>query len=205
MARGEADRAGVAEGGMTVQSQPPLGSEVPLARQGRWLRAILRELVQTVLPAVLLAAVIHLFLAQATRVYGQSMEPNLHTNQRLIVEKISYRFHGPQRGDIVVLRQPGCDDCELLIKRVIGLAGEEISVHDGQVYVDGEPVQEPYLIQPTTGHFGPVRVPPLHVFVMGDNRGASNDSRVFGPVSREEILGRAWVSYWPPDLVSVVE
>jgi signal peptidase I len=188
-----------------VQGQPPSGVGGPSLSPGRWIRAILREFVQTVLPAVLMAAVIHLFLAQATRVYGQSMEPNLHTDQRLIVEKVSYRFHGPQRGDIVVLKQPGCDDCELLIKRVIGLAGEEITIHGGQVYVDSQPVEEPYLTQVTTGSFGPVRVPPLHVFVMGDNRGASNDSRIFGTVPRDEILGRAWISYWPPDQISVVE
>ena len=173
----------------------------------RWRRygvALLRELLETVVPAVVMAALIHLFLAQATRVYGQSMEPNLHTNQRLIVEKISYKFHGPRRGDIVVLEQPNCPDCELLIKRVVGLAGEEIEVSGGLVHIDGETIDESYLVEVTKGHFGPQRVPPLHVFVFGDNRDASNDSRSFGPIHKDEVLGRAWVSYWPLDDIDLL-
>lgn len=166
---------------------------------------VLGELLETVIPAVLIALFIHAFLAQATRVYGQSMEPNLHTNQRLIVEKVSYHFHGPQRGDIVVLRRPDQSEGDLLIKRVVGLPGEEVSIRDGLVYVDGLPLDEPYLERDSGGNYGPVRVPPLHVFVLGDNRDASNDSRVFGPVHRNEILGRAWLSYWPPEEIGLVQ
>ena len=177
----------------------------PQPTWGKRIVAIWRELLETVIPAVLIALFIHAFLAQATRVYGLSMEPNLHTDQRLIVEKVSYRFHGPQRGDIVVLKRPERPEDELLIKRVVGLPGEEVSIRDGRVYVDDRPLDEPYLEWDTGGNYGPVRVPPLHVFVMGDNRGASNDSRVFGPVHRNEILGRAWVSYWPPDEMGLVE
>jgi len=171
---------------------------------GNRITAFLREVLETVVPAVLIALFIHAFLAQATRVYGQSMEPSLHTNQRLIVEKVSYYFHGPRRGDIVVLKRPGRNG-ELLIKRVVGLPGEEVSIRDGRVYIDGRPLEEPYVSQATRGHYGPVRVPPLHVFVLGDNRGASNDSRVFGPVHRDQILGRAWLSYWPLDEIGVVK
>jgi len=184
------------------------GQERPERGWRRWRRygvALLRELLETVVPAVVMAALIHLFLAQATRVYGQSMEPNLHTDQRLIVEKISYRFHGPRRGDIVVLEQPNCPDCELLIKRVVGLAGEELSVSGGLVHIDGATIQESYLAQVTGGQFGPQRVPPVHVFVLGDNRGASNDSRSFGPIHRDEILGRAWLSYWPLDEIGLLQ
>jgi signal peptidase I len=190
--------------GMDSELEQPTEGETAPTSPYRWLITGLRELLETVIPAVVIAALIHVFLAQATRVHGQSMEPNLHTNQRLIVEKVSYRLHGPRRGDVVVLEQPGCSDCELLIKRVVGLAGEEISVSDGKVYADGQPLDEPYLAQMTGGRYGPVRVPPLHVLVFGDNRGASNDSRAFGPVHRDEILGRAWVSYWPLDEIGVV-
>jgi signal peptidase I len=189
---------------MDTHNVPPVGADSAVAGRNRWLVRALRELLETILPAIVIAALIHVFLAQATRVYGQSMEPNLHTDQRLIVEKISYRFHGPRRGDIVVLEQPGCDDCELLIKRVVGLAGEVIAVHDGKVYVDGEPLDEPYLTGMTGGHYGPERVPPLHVLVLGDNRGASNDSRAFGPIHRDEILGRAWLSYWPLEQIGIL-
>ena len=164
----------------------------------------LLELAETVLPAIVIAVLINLFLAQATRVYGSSMEPNLHSDQRLVVEKLSYRLHEPRRGDVVVLRLPERGP-ELLIKRVIALPGETIEVRDGQVMVDGVALAEPYLSQQTRGQYGPVQVPAGHIFVMGDNRGASNDSRVFGPVEQSRIVGRAWVSYWPPGDVGIVD
>jgi len=164
----------------------------------------LRELLETLIPAVLLAVVINLFLAQATRVFGQSMEPNLHTDQRIVVEKVSYRFHLPQRGDVVVLKLPQ-DAKELLIKRVIALPGDTVEVHDGRVWVNGQPVDEPYLTQPTMGQMAPLVIPDGHVFVLGDNRGFSNDSRSFGTVPLENIVGHAWLSYWPPDQIGFVE
>ncbi len=166
-----------------------------------WLWLV--ELGETVLPAIVIAVLINLFLAQATRVYGHSMEPNLHTDQRLVVEKISYRLHGPRRGDVVVLRMPERGP-ELLIKRVIALAGETIEIRGGQVLINGQDLVESYLSHETSGSYGPLTVPEGQVFVMGDNRGASNDSRVFGPVSTERIVGRAWVSYWPFSALGLV-
>jgi signal peptidase I len=156
----------------------------------------IREVLETVVPAVMIALLINLFMAQATRVYGQSMEPSLHTNQRLIVEKLSYHLHPPRRGDVVVLKL-NHDNSELLIKRVIGLPGEEIAIKEGRVFINGTPLEEPYLDQFTAGQMAPQMVPPLHVFVLGDNRGFSNDSRSFGMVDFSDILGRAWLSYWP--------
>ena len=156
----------------------------------------LREALETILPAILIAILINLFLAQPTRVHGQSMEPNLHSDQRLVVEKVSYRLHGPRRGDIVVFSMPQQSE-ELLIKRVIGLPGETVEIHDGKVYINGTLLDEPYLTQETRGRFGPIVIPPLHVFVLGDNRSFSNDSRAFDAVPIENILGRAWLSYWP--------
>ncbi len=162
-----------------------------------WLRGALRDLLGTIVPAVVIALLIHAFLAQATRVYGQSMEPNLHTDQRLVVEKLSYRFHGPRRGDIVVLRDPSGGP-ELLIKRVVGLPGERVTMSDGRVYIDNVALTESYLSQSTQGSGRSWLVPPLAVFVMGDNRSASRDSRVFGPVLLDQIIGRALFRYWPP-------
>ncbi len=180
---------------------PPPG---PGAPRRHWALRALREVAETVIPAVLIALVINVFLAQATQVLGQSMEPNLHTSQRVIVEKVTYRlFHGPRRGDIVVLNMP--EQPDMLIKRVIGLPGETIELRDGQVYIDGKPLQEPWATNPGGGSYGPLTIPPLHVFVMGDNRGASNDSRSFGPVSVDVIVGRAWFSYWPLQYVGFVE
>jgi len=170
----------------------------------RVLRWLLREVAETVIPAVVIALIINLFLAQATQVLGQSMEPNLHTAQRVVVEKVTYRFfHGPRRGDIVVIDLP--EQTEMLIKRVVGLPGETIKVHGGEVYIEGEPIEEPWTVNPGGSNYGPQTIPPLYVFVMGDNRGASNDSRSFGPVLIDHIVGHAWFSYWPPEYVGLVE
>ena len=171
---------------------------------GSWVGAALRDMVGTIVPAIVIALLIHLFLAQATRVYGQSMEPNLHTNERLVIEKISYHLHGPRRGDVVVLRDPAGSP-ELLIKRVVGLPGERVTLADGRVYVDGTPIDEPYLDQPTNGSGRSWFVPPLHVFVMGDNRSASRDSRIFGAVPMEELVGRALFRYWPFEEIGIVD
>lgn len=182
---------------------PSEGAPEPQGNSGSWAGAMLRELAGTLVPAIVIALLIHVFLAQATRVYGQSMEPSLHTNERLVIEKLSYHFHGPRRGDVVVLRDPGGSP-ELLIKRVVGLAGERVTIADGRVYIDGVPLDEPYLDQVTQGGGRSWVIPPLHVFVMGDNRSASRDSRIFGPVPLEQLIGKAMVRYWPLAEVGVV-
>lgn len=171
-------------------------------RSGAW-RAV-RELLETIVPALLIALLINVFLGQATRVDGQSMEPSLHTDERLVVEKLSYRLHGPQRFDIVVIRVPSQGD-ELLIKRVVGLPGELVEIRDGVVYINGVELDEPFVEQQTyPGRDAGVTVPPLHVYVMGDNRTHSNDSRSFGPVPIDNIVGRAWIAYWPLESAGLV-
>jgi signal peptidase I len=182
----------------TVNPDPGASPPGPAARGGyrTWLGATLRDVFGTIVPAIIIALLIHVFLAQATRVYGQSMEPNLHTNERLVIEKLTYRFHGPRRGDVVVIKDPGGSP-ELLIKRVVGLPGERVTVANSRVFIDGRPLDEPYLDQPTQGSGRSWIVPPFSVFVMGDNRSASRDSRVFGPVSMDEIIGRALFRFWP--------
>jgi len=175
----------------------------PQPKAGRFLLAVLRELGGTVLPAVLLALLINLFLARATVVQGQSMEPNLHNNERVIVEKVTYRFiHGPRRGDVVILEVPGQE--QPLIKRVVGLPGEVVAVRNGQVFINDQPLEEEWATSQGGPNYPPTLIPPLHVFVLGDNRGHSNDSRSFGPVPVDHILGRAWVVYWPPEQIGPV-
>ncbi len=170
----------------------------------RWMLRALWELAETIVPAIIIALVINLFLAQATQVLGQSMEPNLHTAQRVVVEKVTYHLlHGPRRGDIVVIDMP--EQSEMLIKRVVGLPGETIEVRRGKVYIEGEELDEPWTVNPGGGSYGPHTIPPLHVFVLGDNRGASNDSRSFGTVAIEHIVGRAWFSYWPKEYIGLIE
>lgn len=145
---------------------------------------------------VLLAFLLIYFVAQAHIVHGHSMEPNLHTEQRLIVEKLSYRFDVPQRQDVVVIERGEGQD--RLIKRVIGLPGEMVEIRGGQVFINGRLLDEPYLpTNMTQANFGPKLVPPDQIFVLGDNRNNSNDSRYFGTIPVEQITGRAWLAYWP--------
>jgi signal peptidase I len=188
-----------------LNDSPEQAAELPSQNGGgsRLVR-FLREVLETVLPALLIALLINVFVGQATRVEGQSMEPSLHTDQRLVVEKVTYRFHGPQRFDVVVLRLPSQGE-ELLIKRVIGLPGETVTFKGGRVYINGEQLDEPFTVDETrAGRNSTVTVPPLHVFVLGDNRDRSNDSRSFGPVPIDNVVGRAWLSYWPPEDVGLV-
>lgn len=174
-----------------AQVHPSLLSSAA-SRTGR----MLREAVQVLLPAIVLAIVVHLFLAQATVVFGQSMEPNLMPEQRLIVEKISLKLGAvPHRNDIVVLDLPEMD--ELLVKRIVALPGERIEIRDGVVLVDNRPVDEPYPHDLGHTSMAPITLGPLEYFVMGDNRDNSNDSRSFGPVHRSSIVGRVWLRYWP--------
>ena len=171
---------------------------------GGHLLRVLREVLETMIPAVVIALLINLLLAQATRVYGQSMEPNLHSDQRLVVEKLSYGFHEPRRGDIAVLQVPQAGS-GLLIKRVIGLAGEKVEIKGAKVYINDQPLEEPYLSSQSQRDMKAIVVPPEHIFVLGDNRGFSNDSRAFGPVPLDNVIGRAWFSYWPLDHIGFVE
>lgn len=182
-------------------SEYPVSAEVDQSYAGRppgrltALRILIQESLQVVLPALVLALTVHLFLAQATIVYGQSMEPNLFERQRLIIDKVSYRFYPPQRNDIVVISMPAIE--EMLVKRVIALPGEIVEVREGVVYVNGEPSPEPFPHDLGIQSMEPLVLGPLQYFVMGDNRDNSNDSRAFGPVQRESILGRVWLRYWP--------
>lgn len=166
-------------------------------------RSWLREFAEALLPALVIVLVINTFIAQATRVDGLSMTPNLQDGERLIIEKLTYRIHPPERGDIVVLDPPSHTGIPL-IKRVIGLPGEVIAVQEGHVLINGEVLPEPYLPEPTRGTYPPRLVPEGHVFVMGDNRSASNDSRAFGPIAYEHIVGKAWLRYWPFDQIGLV-
>ena len=168
-------------------------------------RGFWRELIDTVLPAVAIALVIHLFLARTYGVHGQSMVPNLHDHQRLIVDLVSYHLRPPDRGEIVVFDVPEQISDIPLIKRVVGIPGDTVEVKGGAVYVNGRRLDEPYLSEQTLGQMALRTVPEGHVFVLGDNRNYANDSRAFGVVPFEDIVGRAWIRYWPPADIGVLE
>jgi signal peptidase I len=127
------------------------------------------------------------------------MEPSLENDQFLMVNKLGYRLHEPERGDIVVFRDPNSDRRKL-IKRVIGLPGEVVEVRNGQVFINDRLLQEPYVAIPARYSHPPVPIPEGSLFVLGDNRNNSSDSHNWGPLPRERIVGRAWISYWPPRL-----
>jgi signal peptidase I len=166
------------------------------------------EWVVIVVAALLAALLIKTFLLQAFYIPSDSMNPTLVTGDRVLVNKLSYHFHDVHRGDIVVFkRPPGENDPTIkdLIKRVIGLPGETIEGRDGQIVVDGRVLNESYVAKNSPmSDFAPRKVPPGHYFVMGDNRGNSKDSRVFGPISKSLIVGRAFIRVWPISSISLL-
>lgn len=157
--------------------------------------SVTREIVQVLFPALILALSIHLFLAQATIVFGRSMEPSLFERQRLIIDKLTYHFRAPYRNDIVVIKRPEME--ELLVKRIIGLPSEKVEIRDGYVYINDRRLPEPFPHEQYPQNIPAYTLGPLEYYVLGDNRGNSNDSRAFGPISRKDILGRVWFRYWP--------
>ncbi len=176
-----------------------------MARRGALGWAI--DIVQTLVLTVIIFIGLQTFVAQPYRVQQGSMEHTLEPDQYVLVDKVTPRFGGYHRGDIVVFTPPAAfasaeePDNTPFIKRVIGLPGETVSIKDGVVSVDGTPLDERYLYedQPTPAPAGRSEwtVPAGDVFVMGDHREASSDSRVFGPIPESTIIGRAWLRYWP--------
>ncbi|MBV8302678.1 MAG: signal peptidase I [Acidimicrobiia bacterium] len=166
------------------------------------------EWVVIVAAALLAALLIKTFLLQAFYIPSDSMNPTLVQRDRVLVNKLSYHFHDVHRGDVVVFkRPPGEDDPQIkdLIKRVIGLPGDTIEGRDGQILINGRVLHEPYTAQNSPMSDFPARtVPPGHYFVMGDNRGNSKDSRVFGPISKSLIVGRAFIRVWPISSITLL-
>jgi signal peptidase I len=211
--------------GDTEQLPDVQQAAAPRRRSAMW------EIVETLVLALLIFVVVRSVVLNF-RVDGLSMEPTLDSGQMLLVNRqvyfhfdanrvlnwipfvsrdgqnIVYPFHPPQRGDIIVLHPP-VDQGKPYIKRIIGLPGERIAIRDGGVYINGERLQEQYLNGVTTSWGGSVgheeiTIPEGRVFVMGDNRNNSTDSRIFGTIEIDEIIGKAWVSYWPSDRITIL-
>jgi signal peptidase I len=145
-----------------------------------------------------LVVLVRVFAAEAFLVRSGSMEPTYRPGDHVLVNKLAYRFGAPRRGDLVVFRRPRSD--EVMLKRVVGVAGDRVAIRDGVLNVDGRNQREQYVDYSSVDsvYFGPVVVPRGAVFVMGDQRGNSLDSRTFGPVPDDRILGRVAVRIWPP-------
>ncbi len=159
--------------------------------------------------AVLVALLIRNFAIQSYRIPSESMTPTLAVGDRVLVNRLSYDLHDINRGDVIVFARPSDapaapGEPDDLIKRVVGLPGETIEAREGSVYVDDKELSEPYLEEGVETHNmdEPVTVPEGHVFVMGDNRGNSEDSRFIGPIAEETVVGRAFAIIWPVSRIS---
>jgi signal peptidase I len=157
----------------------------------RW-RSVASFAAQIAVLCLLVAA----FFMRTPQVWGLSMEPQIHSGQYVLINTFAYRFGQPHRGDIVAFRHEA--NGRVFIKRVIGLPGDRIRIDRGTVSVDGSPLTEPYVRDPDRRSFSAITVPPQAVYVLGDNRANSEDSRVFGTVDDDTIIGRAIAVIWPP-------
>jgi signal peptidase I len=179
----------------------PGTSELVSAPPKSRLRKTVIEWLVILLVAVLAAVGLRTFVVQPFFIPSGSMEPTLLVNDKVLVNKLSYDFHPVHRGDVIVFKKPPDDfspGIKDLIKRVIGLPGETISAQGGSVYINGQKLNERWLPKGvTTANFAPVHIPAGEYFVMGDNRGDSADSRVIGPISKNLIVGRAFMVVWP--------
>ncbi len=163
----------------------------------------LREALETILFTLVVYFLIRTFLFENYRVVGHSMDPTLADGEFVAVNKLVYRLKDPQRGDIVVLREQGSGN-RRLIKRIIGLPGERIEIKHGQVYINGHHLVEPYIQNPGRSNYAPTEIPEEHYFVMGDNRTNSSDSRSWGMLPRSHLIGKAMLTYWPPEMWGIV-
>jgi len=198
------------------------GARAPAGDKPAGPLAVVRETAVLIVLAVLLAVVFKTFLIQAFYIPSGSMEPTLDISDRVLVEKVSYRFGEVERGDVIVFvhNDPSLDSPQPnlvarffiglgqavgvtppsdrdFIKRVVGVPGDELSCSGGKLHRNDTPLNEPYLPEGTTTDCTPATVPDGKLFVMGDNRNNSQDSRVFGPIDRSDVVGRAFVRIWP--------
>jgi signal peptidase I len=196
-------------------------SDKPAPKENPWV-----ETGKTIVLAVALALGIRTFVAEARYIPSGSMEPTLAINDRLIVDKVSYRFSQPQRGDIVVFNVPETLKTELkqedekedveniaFIKRIIGLPGDTVESKEGKLYINGKEISERYIKEPSredwsSSQFNPDgsgKIPPGQYLVLGDNRNNSRDSHYWGFLPQDKILGKAIVRFWPIDRVGGIE
>jgi len=164
---------------------------------------ILREVGITILIAIAVFVLLRLTV-QSYTVVMSSMEPNFQEGECIMVNKVCYRSAGPQRGEVIIF-DPPFNSQYPFIKRVIGLPGETVEIKDEKVFIDGIPLEEEYIMAPPNYTMPAQEIPESEYFVLGDNRNNSNDSHSSWTVPRDNIIGRAWFTYWPPSKLGVVK
>lgn len=176
----------------TANSNKAVNNSRPLSFWG-----FLKETLYLLVTAFVLAFIIKTFIVQPFKVEMGSMIPTIQPNERILVNKFLYRFRPPQKGDIVTFNSPV--EPRVLVKRIVAVEGDRIYIKKGKVYVNGKLLQESYVENHDSyTTFGPETIPKGKIFVMGDNRPNSRDSRSFGSVSKKNLLGKAFLVYWPP-------
>lgn len=174
----------------------------------------MRTFFRDVLTTLIIAAVIFIGLQNTIKsiiVDGPSMNYSLHDGQRLLVNKVVYKLHDPERGDVIIFHPPSNYNSQAIpyIKRIIGLPGESVEIKDGTVYIQQAggsvfTLNEPYITEESKLSYEGNMIPENDYFVLGDNRNNSDDSRHFGVIERQDIIGKAWLSIWPPDYWGLV-
>lgn len=160
------------------------------------MKAFFREILITLILAIVIFILLQTTI-QSTVVIGPSMEPDLHNRQRLLISKAVYAFQEPERGDVIIFHSPN-DNRDDYIKRIIGLPGDTVEIKDGVVYINGSQLREPYIADSPKYTFQTQKIAQNSYFVLGDNRNNSNDSHNGWVVPRQNIIGKAWLSIWPP-------
>ena len=188
----------------------PLETNAPAAPGWLGIWRSQQENIRLVAIALILAILIRIFIAEPRYIPSDSMIPTLHTGDRLVVEKVSYHFHPPHTGDIVVFEPPeqlqslGYRKDQVFIKRIIGKPGDLVRVNNSKVYINDRPLSEDYIAEPPDYQLVSVKVPEAEFFVMGDNRNDSNDSHIWGFLPKQNIIGRAIFRFWPFDRIGSV-
>ena len=185
-----------------IEESPQLQDGQGIEDQQQRDKSILRDVVETVLLTMLIFLAVRT-LIQNFRIEGVSMEPNLHDGQYLIINKLVYYLHPPERGDVVVFHYPKNPRRDF-IKRIIGLPGERVEVRGESIFINREELAEPYALHTGKYAWGPQRLGEDEYFVLGDNRSSSSDSHSWGPLPRDALVGKAWISYWPPKHLGLV-
>jgi signal peptidase I len=178
---------------------PPV-EEPRLRKREKRPRTLMRtaiEIVVIVAAAFALAMLVQAFIVKPFTIHQISMEPTLFEGDRVLISRLSYHFHDPKAGDVVVFHSP-VDTREDLVKRIVAVGGDTVAIRDGDLLINGLAVDEPYLAeQGFRGAYPETTIPEGQVFVLGDNRNNSGDSRLFGPIDKDSIIGSAFAIYWP--------